>query len=80
MKALLDIPIEINQTLNIIKAQYGFKNKVETISHIVNTYADDHLAKELRPTYVKKILAGEGKRAVRFKTTQELKSRYAKNL
>jgi hypothetical protein len=35
MKELIDLPIEINQTLNIIKAQHNLKNKAEAITLVV---------------------------------------------
>ena len=39
MKALIDLPIEINQTLNIIKAQHNLKNKAEAITLVVKKYS-----------------------------------------
>ncbi len=77
MKALLDIPEEINQTLNIVKAQHKLKNKVEAISLVVNTYKEEHMEPELRPEFVEKILKTEHLRGTRFKSVDELRKRYA---
>lgn len=56
MKALIDIPNDINQTLNIIKAKNNLKNKVEAISLVVNYYTKNELEPELRPDFINKVL------------------------
>lgn len=76
MKALLDIPQEINQTLNIVKAQHNLKNKVEAITLIVETYANEHMEPELRPEFIEKIQKTEHLRGIRFKSVDELRKRY----
>lgn len=80
MKALLDIPIEVNQTLNIIKAQFGLKNKAEAISHVVNVYKKEHMEPEIRPEYARKILAQRDKKGFSFKTIEELRKHYEERL
>ena len=80
MKALLDLPVEVNQTLNIIKAKKNLKNKAETISVIVKYYAENELEPELRPDFIKKINEGDKNykpgTGVKFKTLNDLKKRY----
>ena len=76
MKALLDIPEDVNQTLNIVKAQHRLKNKVEAITLVVNTYKEEHMEPELRPEFVKKILKTEKLKGVSFKSVDELRTRY----
>ena len=71
MKALIDLPVEINQTLNIIKAQHNLKNKAEAITLVVEKYSEENLEPELRPEFVKKILAGENKKTYKFKNMEE---------
>lgn len=61
MKALLDLPVDVNQTLNIIKAKNNLKNKVETISVVVKYYAENNLEPELRPDFVKRVLSDSKK-------------------
>ncbi len=77
MKALLDIPDEINQTLNIVKAQHKLKNKVEAITLVVTVYMKEHMEPELRPDFVKKIKKTEHLKGIRFKSVDELRKRYA---
>ena len=76
MKALLDIPQEINQTLNIVKAQHNLKNKVAAITLVVETYASEHMEPELRPEFVEKIQKTEHLKGIRFKSVDELRKRY----
>ena len=73
MKALLDIPQEVNQTLNIIKAQRGLKNKVEVITLVVNMYKEEHMEPELRPEYVKKLSKLEKEKGIPFRSVAELR-------
>lgn len=76
MKALIDLPVEINQVLNIVKAQYNLRNKAEAITKVVGLYMEEHMEPELRPQFVQKIMAGEGKPHIKFKTVVELRKRY----
>ncbi len=70
MKALLDIPEDVNQTLNIVKAQNKLKNKVEAITLVVNIYKKEHMEPELRPEFVQRILHAEKKG--KFKTFKHI--------
>ncbi len=74
MKALLDLPQEINQTLNIIKAQHNLKNKAEAITLVVTVYKNEHIEPELRPEFVEKILKKEKEGKFKsFKNIDELR-------
>ena len=76
MKALLDLPQDINQTLNIVKAQHNLKNKVEAITLVVNTYKEEHMEPELRPEFVERIQKTDHLKGITFKNTAELRKRY----
>ncbi len=56
MKAIIDIPKDVNGTLGIIKIQNDFKNKSETISAIVRVYESLFLDNALNKDFVNKIL------------------------
>jgi hypothetical protein len=56
MKAIIDIPKDVNGTLGIIKIQNNFKNKSETISAIVRVYESLFLDNALNKDFVNKIL------------------------
>lgn len=76
MKALLDIPEEVNQTLSIIKAQHRLKNKVEAITLVVNSYKDEHMEPELRPEFVERIKKTERLKGIPFSSIADLRKRY----
>lgn len=76
MKAIIDIPQEVNQSLNILKAQLGFRNKSETIAYVVSKFTESEMEPEIRPEYAKKILARENKKGVAFNSVDELRNRY----
>ena len=76
MKALLDIPQEVNQTLNIVKAQHNLKNKVAAITLVVNIYKKEHMEPELRPEFVERIQKTENQKGLKFKSVEELRRRY----
>jgi len=76
MKAIIDIPKKENTTLNILKSQMGFKNKSETITFLVRRFREQEMEPELRPEYAQKILRGENKKGFKFKSLEELRSRY----
>lgn len=80
MKALIDIPNDINQTLNIIKAKNNLKNKVEAISLVVSYYTKNELEPELRPDFIKKIEKGDKKYKLgtgfKFSKVSDVKKRY----
>jgi hypothetical protein len=56
MKAIIDIPKDVNGTLGIIKIQNDFKNKSETISAIVRVYESLFLDNAFNKDFVNKIL------------------------
>ncbi len=76
MKAIIDIPEDANKTLNILKAQLGFKNKSETITYIVNKFKESDMEPEIRPEYAKKILESESEKGIKFNNIEELRERY----
>ena len=55
VKAIIDIDDRTNQVLNIVKAQYGLKDKSEAIETVVQIFEEEVLEPELRPAYVKKV-------------------------
>jgi len=55
VKAMIEIDPEVNQVLNIVKAQYALKDKSEAIEKVVEIYIEEIMEPELKPAYVKKI-------------------------
>jgi len=55
VKALVQIGDNTNRVLNIIKAQYGLKDKGEAIEYIVDWYIENKDEPELRPEFIEKM-------------------------
>lgn len=55
MQAMIEIPEEVNQILNIVKARYNLKTKSEAIAKIVIECGSNILEPELRPEYLEKL-------------------------
>ena len=55
VQAMIEIPEEANQILNIVKARYNLKTKSEAIAKIVIECGENILEPELRTEYLKKL-------------------------
>ena len=55
VQAMIEIPEEANQILNIIRARYNLKTKSEAIAKIVIECGGNILEPELRPEYLEKL-------------------------
>ena len=73
VQAVIDISEKANRVLNIVKAKFGFKDKSETITFVVNEYEKDFLEPELRPEYIKKLNKIEKEKGISFKSVAELR-------
>ncbi|MCK5127321.1 MAG: DUF2683 family protein [candidate division Zixibacteria bacterium] len=71
---MIEIPGEVNQILNIVKARFGLKTKSEAIARVVFEYGSDILEPELRPEFIENIqrLDKSGK-YISFNSIKELK-------
>ncbi len=73
VQAMIEIPEEVNQILNIVKAKYNLKDKSEAIARVVAEYGIEMLGPELRPEYVKKLKKLEKEQGISFKNIGELR-------
>jgi len=55
VQAMIEIPNEANQILNIVKARYNLKTKSEAIAKIVIECGQNIIEPELRPEYLEKL-------------------------
>lgn len=76
VQAMIEIPKEVNQILNIVKAKYGLRTKSEAISKIVSEYGFGILEPELRPEYIKKAGNIIKQKAIKVGTIANLRKRY----
>lgn len=73
VQAMIEIPEEVNQILNIVKARYNLKDKSEAIARVVAEYGVEMLEPELRPEYVEKLKKLEKEKGISFKNITELR-------
>ncbi|MEK6910511.1 MAG: DUF2683 family protein [Nanoarchaeota archaeon] len=80
IQAMIQIPEEANQILNIIKARYNLKTKSEAIAKIVIEYGGNILEPELRPEYLVKLkkIENEGYGET-FNSIEQLRKKIEKN-
>ena len=55
VKAIIDISHHTNQILNIVKAQYGLRDKSEAIEAVVKLFEEELMGVQLRPGYFSNI-------------------------
>ncbi len=72
-QAMIEIPAEANQILNIVKARYNLKTKSEAITKVVLESGFNLLEPELRPEYVEKLQRLEKEKGIHFRTMAELR-------
>jgi len=73
VQAVIKIRDRSNRVLNIVKAKYGFKDKSETIEHVIEKYESAFLEPELRPEYVEKLEKIRKGKYTRYKSVEELR-------
>lgn len=73
VQAMVNISEEANRVLNIVKAQYGLKDKSEAINVVAGVYGKQLLEPELRPEYVKKLKRIEKEKGIPFRNIAELR-------
>jgi len=71
VKAMIDIDKHTNQVLNIVKAQYGLKDKSEAIEKVVDIFEEEVMEPELRPDYIEKIKKIRKEKSIKVKSFEE---------
>ena len=76
VKAIVEIDEEANKVINILKAQYGLKDKSQAINQMARQYKEIVLESEFRPEYIRKVLEVQREPIVRIGSPQDLRKRY----
>lgn len=76
VKAIVDIDEEANKVINILKAQYGLKDKSQAINQMAKEYNEIVLESEFRPEYLRKILEIQKEPIIRIGSPRDLRKRY----
>ncbi len=73
VQSIIDIGTNEDRILNIIKAQFGLKNKSQAVAMLIKIYEDSFLEPELRPEYIKKLERIDKEKGIPFKDINELR-------
>lgn len=76
VKAIVNINSEANRILNIIKAEYGLKDKSQAINLMAEEYEEFVFEPKIKPSYLKKLKKIQKEPLVHIGTLKDFKKRY----
>jgi hypothetical protein len=76
VKAIVDIDEEANKVINILKAQYGLRDKSQAINEMAKQYKEIVLESDVRQEYIQKLKRVQKERIVRVGSVEDLRKRY----
>jgi len=76
VQAVIDLPEEVNQILNIVKARYNLKDKSQAISKVVFEYGQDFLEPQLRPEFIEKMKKISQEKPITVGDIEQFKKKY----
>ena len=76
VKAIVEIDEEANRVINILKAQYGLKDKSQAINRLAKEYREVVMESEFKPEYIRRLLEIQKEPITRVGRPAELRKRY----
>jgi hypothetical protein len=76
VKAIIDISSDANRIINIIKAEYGLKDKSQAIDKMAEDYEELVFEPKLKSSYVRKLKKIEKEPIVKIGTMKDFRKRY----
>ena len=76
VKAIVEIDKEANNVINILKAQYGLKDKSQAINEMAKQYKELVLESNIRPEYLRKLKKIQKDPIIRVGSADDFKKRY----
>jgi hypothetical protein len=76
VKAIVEIDEEANRVINILKAQFGLKDKSQAINEMAKQYKVLVLESEVRPEYLKKLDKIHKEPIIRIGNARDFKRKY----
>ncbi len=76
VKAIVEIDEEANRVINVLKAQYGLKDKSQAINEMAKQYKVLVLESEVRPEYLKKLEKIREEPIIRIGNAGDFRKRY----
>lgn len=77
VKAIVDIDKEANKVLNILKAEYGLKDKSQAINKMAEEFKRFvKIEPEVRPEYIRKLKRIKKQKAIKIGSLEDFSKRY----
>ena len=76
VKAIVEIDDEANKVINVLKAQYGLKDKSQAINEMAKQYRVLVLESDVKPEYLKKLERIRKEPIIRIGNTDDFRKRY----
>ena len=76
MKALIDISDKANRVLMVVKAQYGLKDKSQSIEVITKEYEELVFEPKVKASYLRKLKKIQNEKVVKVSTAEGFARRY----
>ena len=76
VKAIVEIDEEANKVINLLKAQYGLRDKSQAINKMAKQYKEIVLDSEFSAEYIRKLMEIQKEPIIRVGSTAELRKRY----
>ena len=73
VKSLITLNDREDQVLNIVKAKYRLKNKVDALKLVIKEYEEKELEPELRPEFLEKLAKIRRGKYTKFNSISELR-------
>ena len=76
VKAIVEIDEEANKVINVLKAQYGLKDKSQAINEMAKQYRVLVLESEVKPEYLKRLEKIHKEPIIRIGNTGDFRKKY----
>lgn len=76
VKAIVDISNEANRVINIVKAEYGLKDKSQAIDKMAREYEEFVFEPKLKASYIEKLKKIQKEPLVHVGTLKDFRKRY----
>jgi hypothetical protein len=76
VKAIVDIDEDANRVINVLKAQYGLKDKSQAINEMAKQYKEIVLDSGIKPGYVRKLKKIQKEKITRVGSAEDFGKRY----
>jgi hypothetical protein len=76
VKAIVEIDEQANKVINVLKAQYGLKDKSQAINEMAKQYKVLVLESDVRPEYLKRLEKIRKEQIIRIGSSGDFRKRY----